>query len=572
MRGIYRGCRALVASVVVGSVLSGFAQAFVLVALVRIAELLAGDGGARVTELLGASPELTTSSLITAAFVATGIALVLDAGVAYAVAVIGRRVVEREQRTYFAAYQQVAWPVQAEEPEGHLQLMLTGAAVTTANMALQGTSAIVAVCSFFALGLTALLVNPIATACIVVGIGILLVAVRPLAGRAKRHSTTQVRTNKRLAALLGQLVALSKEITTFDVREPVRRRVDSEIEQLGHIYERRTFLSRLSPALFRNAAIVLVLGSIAVVYGLGVDELGALAAVVLLLVRALSYGQALQSSLHTIQESSVWKERLDAERDEYALTPQHRAGAPLERIASIGFRSVSFSYVPGHPVLHQLTFEVPRGETIGIVGPSGGGKSTLVQLLLRLREPTSGSVMANDVDAAGLALEDWYRRIAFVPQEPRTFNGSVAENISFFRADVTPEDIEQAARRAHLHDEVVAMPDGYDTMVGERGGKLSGGQRQRLSIARALVGSPDVLILDEPTSALDMASEQLVQRSLEELHGTVTLFIIAHRLSTLSACDRLMVLEHGRLVAFDRPEEVEARSEFFRNALRLSRL
>jgi ABC-type multidrug transport system fused ATPase/permease subunit len=227
---------------------------------------------------------------------------------------------------------------------------------------------------------------------------------------------------------------------------------------------------------------------------------------------------------------------------------------------------------PGKPAIEDLTFALSRGEAIGIVGPSGAGKSTLVQLFLRLREPNSGQALVNEVPAYAFAFADWTRRFSYVAQEPHLVAGSVAENIAFFRDDIDREAVERAARAAHIHDEILAMSDGYDTWVGDDGRRLSGGQRQRVSIARALAGSPDVIVLDEPTSALDMQSEALIQKTLEELKGRVTLVIVAHRLSTLNNCDRIMVLGDGRLQAFGTSAELLGSNEFYRRAVELSRL
>jgi ABC-type multidrug transport system fused ATPase/permease subunit len=195
-----------------------------------------------------------------------------------------------------------------------------------------------------------------------------------------------------------------------------------------------------------------------------------------------------------------------------------------------------------------------------------------VQLLLRLRHPVSGHLLADGLDVDEITFDSWYRRVAFVPQEPRLFQGTVAENISFFRNRLDQSAIERAAKLAYLHDDVVSWPDGYDTLVGERGGAVSGGQRQRIVLARALAEEPDVLILDEPTSALDMKSESLVQDTLASLKGRSTMFIIAHRLSTLNACDRIMVLGKGELQGFDTHDELRRSNPFFAEAVKLSQL
>ena len=229
-----------------------------------------------------------------------------------------------------------------------------------------------------------------------------------------------------------------------------------------------------------------------------------------------------------------------------------------------------FQYPDGPPVLHDASFTVGVGEIIGIVGPSGAGKSTLVQLILRLREPTTGRISADGRDVHDLRLDDWNRHITFVPQEARLFAGTVAENIRFFRDDVDDEAIARAARRAHLDEEILRMPLGYDTPVGERGSALSGGQRQRLCIARSLVGEPEIVVMDEPTSALDPRSEALIRETISELKARTTVFVIAHRMSTLTICDRIMVMMRGEIQAFEEPDRLERGNVFYREALRLS--
>jgi ABC-type multidrug transport system fused ATPase/permease subunit len=193
-----------------------------------------------------------------------------------------------------------------------------------------------------------------------------------------------------------------------------------------------------------------------------------------------------------------------------------------------------------------------------------------VQLILRLRDPSAGLIAVDGHDITELSLEDWYRHIAFVPQEARLFAGTVGENIRFFRDHVTAEMVERAAHRAHLHDEIARMPLGYDTPVGERGGELSGGQRQRLCIARALVEEPSIIVLDEPTSALDPRSEKLMRDTMAELRSRATVFVIAHRMSTLTICDRIMVIFNGELQGFDTSAKLARDNAFYREALELS--
>jgi len=189
---------------------------------------------------------------------------------------------------------------------------------------------------------------------------------------------------------------------------------------------------------------------------------------------------------------------------------------------------------------------------------------------LRLREPTEGVFAVDGTDARVFSIDEWYQRMSFVPQDPHLFAGTVADNIRFFRDEVDADRVEHAAKLAHLHDDIMAWPKGYGTPVGERGAQLSGGQRQRLCIARALVEEPDVMLLDEPTSSLDVKSESLIRATIADLAPTTTVFIIAHRLSTLAICDRIMVVLGGVLEGLDAPDVLEATNPFYREALKLS--
>src|SRR6202040_1716082 len=210
---------------------------------------------------------------------------------------------------------------------------------------------------------------------------------------------------------------------------------------------------------------------------------------------------------------------------------------------------VTFRYrIDGSEVLHDVNFELPAGQIVGIVGPSGSGKSTIAKLVQRLYVPESGKVLVDGID---LAVVDpaWLRRqIGVVLQENVLFNASVRANIALADPAMSMERVIAAATLAGAHDFILELPEGYDTIVGERGSSLSGGQRQRIAIARALMTNPRILIFDEATSALDYESERIIQDSLGRICTGRTVFIIAHRLSTVRACDRIVTIERGRLV------------------------
>ena len=214
----------------------------------------------------------------------------------------------------------------------------------------------------------------------------------------------------------------------------------------------------------------------------------------------------------------------------------------------ITFSHVSFAYDPRHPVLTNLSFDVHPGEMVAIVGPTGSGKSTIVNLLHRFYDPVEGCITIDNVDLRHVQLASLYQHMAIVPQETVLFGDTILENIRYGREDASEQNVIAASRVANAHDFIAALPDGYATLVGEKGVNLSGGQRQRIAIARAILKNPRLLILDEATSSLDAESERLVQQALQRLMAGRTTVVIAHRLTTIQEADRIVVLNKGRIV------------------------
>ncbi len=213
----------------------------------------------------------------------------------------------------------------------------------------------------------------------------------------------------------------------------------------------------------------------------------------------------------------------------------------------VEFENVSFAYTGRDPVMAGLQLRIPAGSRVAIVGPSGAGKSTLVRLLFRFHDPVDGRVLLDGIDLRCLSRDDRRRLLAIVPQEPVLFNDTIAENVRFGRPEATQSEIEDACRLANIHDFIAGLPEGYATMVGERGVKLSGGEKQRVAIARAVIRDPRVLVFDEATSSLDTQSERVIQESLDRLASGRTMIVIAHRLSTIVDSDVIYVLEDGRI-------------------------
>ena len=254
------------------------------------------------------------------------------------------------------------------------------------------------------------------------------------------------------------------------------------------------------------------------------------------------------ASILDIQMSLTGVERYRAVLDEKPDVPESPNALSLSRAkGQIAFRKVSFEYTKDHPVLQDVSFTLPSGSCLGVVGPTGSGKTTLSTLMLRLFDPTEGSITLDDIDLRDYKLADLRNQYAVVHQETVLFSTTVAENIRFARPNATIDEVVAAATAAKAHDFITSLPNGYDTLVGERGMKLSGGERQRISLARAFLKNAPILILDEPTSSLDVHTESAILDTIQELMKDRTTLMIAHRPSTLRNCNMILMIENGRV-------------------------
>lgn len=287
----------------------------------------------------------------------------------------------------------------------------------------------------------------------------------------------------------------------------------------------------------------------------GTLTLGELLMVIAYLSQLYEPLKTISKKAATLQSSFASAERVFEFMDEPHDVPQAPHAVPLLRArGDVEFRHVSMRYAGGPEVLHDLSFRVEKDATVGIFGATGAGKTTLVSLLVRFYDPTAGAVLLDGLDLRGYQVADLRRQVAFVLQDPVLFSTSIGENIRYARPNASLADVVAAAEQADAHEFIGRLPDGYDTLVGERGMRLSGGERQRISLARAFLKDGRVLVLDEPTSSVDVASEARILEATERLARGRTTFMIAHRASTLARCDMWVELRGGQLSDASRPQ------------------
>jgi len=372
-------------------------------------------------------------------------------------------------------------------------------------------------------------------------------------GRRMRRVTANTQEEMgQFTTLLEQAFQGIRVVKAYVMEEYEKRRVGSLVERIFRLSQKAARVRARSSPIMETlgglaVALVIVYGGSRVIAG--TTDAGSFFSFITALLLAYEPVKRLANLNASLQEGLAGAQRLFAVLD---LVPKVREAAGAIPLRSgpgdVKLDNVRFSYVPGHPALDGVTVEAPAGRTVALVGPSGAGKSTILNLVPRFYDPDAGAVLIDGQDARRLTFASLNGAIALVSQEITLFDDTVRANIAYGRAGATEEEIVAAARAAAAHEFIVALPQGYDTVVGEQGVKLSGGQRQRLAIARAMLKNAPILLLDEATSALDSEAERQVQAALGALMKGRTTLVIAHRLSTVMNADRIYVVDGGRIV------------------------
>jgi subfamily B ATP-binding cassette protein MsbA len=511
--------------------------------------------GGLVDTAIGA--ETTTESLDRLALILLGVFLAQAAFNyirSYAVAIVGEGVVADLRRTVYERIVRLPVPFFDKRRTGEITSRLTSDASV-----IQGTVS-TAVAQTLAQGITLvggvvlmLVLSPRLSLTVLTFLPIAILAAAFFGRRLNRISTVFQDEIASANAFADESIASIRVVKWFSAETDA---TNHYAEGIARSYEVALKRARLR-ALFVPSVTFVGFATLALVLWVGGRQVLAGSMTAGELVSFLLYTLTVAGAIGTFTGIySQLQEALGASRRIFELLAMsvevHEVAhpqVPSHQEGSVRLESVSFSYEGrDSQVLTEIDLKLEPGEVIALVGPSGSGKSTITQLIPRFYDPTGGRVLVNDIDVRNQSLADLRAQMAAVPQEVQLFSGTIAENLRISKPEATDEELVKAATAANAHEFITEFPDGYETVVGERGIQLSGGQRQRVAIARALLADPRILILDEATSSLDAESEGLVQQALERLMTGRTTLVIAHRLSTVRAADRLVVISDGRIV------------------------
>ena len=551
----------------------GLTETMFLAIIATAGVALAGGGVAAVKLPFGVIDKLSIPTLLIAGTALAISTLAAQFLIQVNIARINSRTTSTLRQDTYRAFVETGWAVQRGEIEGVFVNYMTGHIPRVANLLTSIIIELTAAITLLVFIVGAVAISPF-IAVVVIALGALLFSIfLPVRGLARRAGRESAKANRTLSTSFIDAVAASREIKAYGVEDAVRLRIDDEIEAVQRPAYRSLLLQGLVPVLYQRAVYLILLGGLGLVYALDIKEVGSIGAALLLVLRAMQQGQFIQVSEQAIAESRPWIAELKQQREYYEANIVRSGSTPLDRVEEIEFDGVSYRYGNGALALDGVSFTARRGDLIGLVGPSGSGKSTLSELIVRLDRPTAGRYKVNGRDSWDFDQRTWTEQVVLVPQLGQLIEASIEENIRFLRPGISHAAVVEAAVRAHLLGEIDEMEAGFDTFVGERGRRgLSGGQRQRLSIARAVARRPSLVVLDEPTSSLDHEAEDAIVETIEELRTHACVFVIAHRLSTLRHCDRVLVLRDGKQEMVSTLDDLPERSEFLTMARAASEL
>ena len=459
------------------------------------------------------------------------------------------------------------WPYLLEQKLGHLETVLMVNVENSAGLLGQISNIIITVTTFLVYIFIAIKISLYITLITLISGLIFFLFLKPIIFRLREMSYEVERINREVSHHVNENIMGMKTVKVMSVGNKVTKIGKEYFCKLKEIQNKSFLLNSIIGAFMEPFSLIFICIVFALSYKSSSFNFASLAVVIYLIKQIFVYFQQLQKRLIGVNSTVPYlKSVLYYENQAIKHKEQSRGNRHFQFNKILEFKNINFSYVLEKEVLHNINFRIKRGEMVGLIGPSGAGKTTLVDLILRLLNPISGAILLDGKNIKGIDIENWRKNIGYVSQDIFLKNGTIAENIKFYDESISQEEIEAAAKMANIYDFVENCPDKFNTAIGERGVLLSGGQKQRIVIARVLVRKPKFLILDEATNALDNESETKIQEVIENLKGKITVLVIAHRLSTIINCDRLIVLDDGKIIEEGNPQELlnNKKSYFFK--------
>lgn len=520
----------------------GLLEAFFLVVVTRIGLAIA-DGVTTVGVTRGVETTIGKAAIICGGILAARFALSflmvkVQVGLTY-------RITSTFRKRLGLAYLNASWAVQSRQPAGTLQQLVVQFPTNIASLVYQLSNSLAGALSLVALLGIAFVVSGISTIFVLSALVVLAFALAPLRRAVQRWSKKSMESQVAFANNIAEISELSLEINALGVAGPAADRLVEVIENEASSTHKVGMVSLMIPPLYMTFAYGAVLMTLIALNTFDVDNINQVGAVMLIMLRSLTYGQQTQQGAAAINQFAPFAEGLISQQTEFDDDQRAKGDVILSSIETLEFRDLAFGYPNHPPVLASVTSTIRRGQAIGIVGRSGSGKTTFVQLLLGLFDPQEGQFLVNGVPRSQVSPDSWSELVTYVPQDTKLLAGTIEDNVRFLRDAVKDSDVEEALVAADLVLPRDRFPDGKLTDLGVAGRQFSGGQRQRLAIARALATRPSVLVLDEPTSSLDAESENVIVETMARLKGVVTIIVVTHRESTLRACDRVFLVDRG---------------------------
>ncbi|MDP3645905.1 MAG: ABC transporter ATP-binding protein [bacterium] len=484
--------------------------------------------------------------------------------ISYIQLVIANEYLRATQSKLFKMVMRASWPYLLRQKLGNLETALMIDASASTQLLTKMSTAITLITSLLMYLFVAFSISaPVMISTLLIGV-LTFVVLRPLLDRVNDRSRIRTALYRDTMHHVGEHVGGLKSVKAFGVETEAIKRAEHLFGGIMSATIRIGFTQAMAMQAVAPIGIIYIAAILSLSLKTSFISFAALPAILYLIYRIFTYIQQLQNTVQYVSEIGPHLERVIHFGENAGERVEALGGSrPFSFERELAFDHVAFSYEGGREILHDVSFSIPKGSMVGIVGPSGAGKTTSVDLILRLLEPTRGAIMLDGVDSREMNLSEWRKKVAYVSQDFFLLQDTIRNNICFYDDSIGDEEVWEAARNAKIDEFIQKSPLGLDTMVGERGILLSAGERQRITIARALARQPELLILDEATSALDNESEAHIKRVIEELKGRLTIIAIAHRLSTIMDSDQLIVLSEGKVVETGTPQHLLANTDSY---------